>query len=152
MLQLHLPPERANPHWLCKKPSFLKESFANEFIHPKWKQSAELGTIFYLSLEPTSKNTIAPKANTFHQGYQQMKKQTLLAWMRLLLEKRLQDWTPMEWKLSRRQGWQDVLCNSSVSTTCWMACLHLTLAFLWNDPYVSGTKIGLFWMVKAVVP
>lgn len=55
MLQLHLPPERANPHWLCKKPSFLKESFANEFIHPKWKQSAELGTIFYLSLEPTSK-------------------------------------------------------------------------------------------------
>lgn len=81
---------------------------------------------FICPWSPPAKHTITPKANTFQRGYQQMKKQTLLAWMRLLLEKRLQDWTPKEWKLSRRQGWQDILCNSSVSTTCWMSCLLLT--------------------------
>lgn len=55
LLQLHLPHKKPNPCWLCKRPSFLKESFTNEFIHLNRNYSAELGTSFYLSFEPTSK-------------------------------------------------------------------------------------------------
>lgn len=55
MLELHLPHKKANPHWVCIAPIFLKESFTNEFIHLTRNYSAELGTGFYLSSEPTSK-------------------------------------------------------------------------------------------------
>lgn len=55
MLELHLPHKKANPHWVCIAPIFLKESFINEFIHLTRNYSAELGTGFYLSSEPTSK-------------------------------------------------------------------------------------------------
>lgn len=44
---------KSKPHWLCKISRFLKEFFTNEFIHLNRNYSAELGTGFYLSFEPT---------------------------------------------------------------------------------------------------
>lgn len=55
MLELRLPHKKSNPHRVCIAPYFLKESFTNEFVHLTKNCSAELGTGFYLSSEPTSK-------------------------------------------------------------------------------------------------
>lgn len=76
---------------------------------------------FICAQSPPAKHTITPKANTFQPGYQQMKQQTLMAWMRLLLEKGPPDRTPKEWKLSRQQGWRDAVC------TLQFHCVHYLL-------------------------
>lgn len=55
VLQLHLPHKMFKSHCFCKRPSFLKESLTNVFIHLDRNYSTEPGNSFYQSFKPTSK-------------------------------------------------------------------------------------------------
>lgn len=124
VLQLHLPHKMSKSHCFCKRPSFLKESLTNVFIHLDRNYSTEPGNSFYRSFKPTSKAHNHSQSKHIPMWLPADETSDSVGMDELIAEKncRIGALRSESWVEDEADRMFGVLCSSTASTTCYTAC------------------------------